>query len=250
MYYFISDVHLGVFEKEKDKEIEAKLIQLLDIISEDCTELFLVGDIFDFWFDYNTVIPTNFFRLLTKIEELNNKGLKINYLMGNHDFGHYKFFEEELGIEVIENDIERELNGKKFYISHGDGKDKKDIGYRILKKILRNKFNKLLYKYIHPDIGIKLASGSSRKSRKYTDKKNYGEYDAQKEFAKLKLENNFDYVVMGHRHRVEKYSHNSGYYINLGDWIKTPTFGRFDGKTFNLLYVDDFLKRKDKLVVV
>jgi len=252
MYYFISDVHLGFFEKDKNKKIENRLIELLDKISNDCQEIFFVGDIFDYWFDYNRVVPRDFYRILTKIEQLTSKGIKITYLMGNHDFGHYNFFQQDLGIKVIEEDIEREISNKKFFISHGDGKDKKDVGYLLLKKVLRNKFNRLLYKYIHPDLGIGIASGSSKKSRKYTSKKDYGEYDAQKEYALKKIVQGFDYVVMGHRHRVEKYYYKQGnakgYYINLGDWIKKATFGRFDGEKFDLLYVKEYLKGEEKTV--
>lgn len=244
MFYFISDLHLGVFERKKDKAREDLFIELLERISLDAETIFLVGDIFDFWFEYKTVVPAYFYRTLTAIDKLCSKGIKIEYLMGNHDFGHHDFFKKEFDIDIHREDITRELGGKKFFISHGDGKAKNDIGYRILKAILRNPVSNRMYRFIHPDIGIGVASGSSKKSRSYTDQKDFGPTDGMKDFAISKLDEGFDYVVMGHRHKAEIYPHNSSYYINLGDWINEPTFGIFDGDKFELPQVRDFLSRK------
>lgn len=163
MIYFVSDLHLGVLPRDEDKLREDKFLDFLDMIKADCERLYMVGDIFDYWFDYKTVIPKEFYRTLAKLKELSDAGIRIEYLMGNHDFGHRDFFSDELGIEVIESDIEREHNGKKFYISHGDGKADNDTGYLILRAILRNKISNKIYRFIHPDLGIGLASGSSKK---------------------------------------------------------------------------------------
>jgi UDP-2,3-diacylglucosamine hydrolase len=205
------------------------------MIKADCKKLYLVGDIFDYWFDYKTVIPKEFYRTLAKLKELSDIGIEIEYLMGNHDFGHRSFFQRELGIEVIESDIKREHNGKKFYISHGDGKADNDTGYLILRSILRNKVANLLYRIIHPDVGIAVASGSSKKSRAHTSSKEYGENEGMVNFAKKKLEEGFDYVIMGHRHKKLVLNHSGGVYINLGEWIIEPSYGKFDGEKFELI---------------
>ncbi|PKL77373.1 MAG: UDP-2,3-diacylglucosamine diphosphatase [Ignavibacteriae bacterium HGW-Ignavibacteriae-4] len=234
MIYFISDLHLGVLERTEDRKREDLFLTLMDRIKPTCEKLYLVGDIFDYWFDYKTVIPKNFYRTLAKLREFTDAGIKIEYLMGNHDFGHRSFFEEELGIEVISTDIEREHNGKKFYISHGDGKADNDTGYLILRSVLRNKISNFIYRIIHPDIGIGLASGSSKKSRSYTDTKDYGENEGMVNFAKKKIDEGFDYVIMGHRHKRLELKHGNGTYYNLGEWIHEPSYGVFDGNEFRL----------------
>lgn len=234
MIYFISDLHLGVTERKEDRKREDLFLSLMDRIMPDCEKVYLVGDIFDYWFDYKTVIPKNFYRTLAKLREFTDAGIEIEYLMGNHDFGHRSFFEEELGIAVISTDIERVHGGKKFYISHGDGKADNDTGYLILRSILRNKVANFIYRIIHPDIGIGLASGSSKKSRSYTDTKDYGENEGMINFAKKKIDEGFDYVIMGHRHKRLELKHGSGTYYNLGEWIQEPSYGTFDGKEFRL----------------
>lgn len=242
MIYFISDVHLGFFDREKDKLREDILLNFLEKISSDCTTLFIVGDLFDYWFEYKTVVPAYFYRTLNKLSELEKKGIKIEYVMGNHDFGHKTFFENELKIPIYKEDITRILSNKKFYIAHGDGKAYNDTGYLILRSILRNKFSLWLFSKLHPDFGIGLASGSSQKSRKYTDKKEFGEQDGMTDFAKNKIDDGYDFVVMGHRHKTDMVKHNLGIYVNLGDWIgKNPTFADFDGNDLKIKSVMDFL---------
>jgi UDP-2,3-diacylglucosamine hydrolase len=240
MIYFISDVHLGFKSRKEDRKTEDLLIGFLEKISADAETLVIVGDLFDFWFDYRKVIPKNFYRTLTAIGKLVEKGVKIEYIIGNHDFGHFRFFNEEYGIKPREKDIEIEYNGKKFFLSHGDGKSNNDMGYRMLKKILRFPLNQKLYRLLHPDAGIWLASGSSRKSRHYTDSKDFGKTDGLQEFAFRKIDEGFDYVIMGHRHKLEYTAHNKGFYVNLGSWMKEPYFGIFDGHSFELKSVTEF----------
>ncbi len=242
MYYFISDVHLGFYPRERERERERILINFFEKIASDCQTLFIVGDLFDYWFEYKTVIPRDYIHTLSALLSLRKKNIEIEYLMGNHDFGHKDFFQNELGIQVYRNDIERELNGKRFFISHGDGKIKNDNAYLILKKILRHPLSNKLYRLIHPDWGIKLASSSSKGSRNYTEKKNFGEIDSLMEFAKSKIGDGFDYVIMGHRHRVAIEKINNGYYINLGDWFKNIHFGKFDGEFFHLTPISALIK--------
>ncbi len=247
MIYFISDVHLGYFNHERGKQVEKLLIDLFDAISKDCKVLVIVGDLFDFWFDYKTVIPKHFFRVVSKLDELRTLGIEIIYIMGNHDFGHYKFFQQELGIEVFESDIEREFFGKKFYISHGDGKIQNDFGYLVLKSILRNKFARFLFRFIHPDLGICVAKSSSKKSRKYSSMQRNNNFDSLFEFSKKKIEQGFDFVIMGHSHKFEFKKYKNGYYLNLGDWFNSPYVGIFDGNELTFQQVAEFIENKIKV---
>ncbi|HRS01053.1 MAG TPA: UDP-2,3-diacylglucosamine diphosphatase [Bacteroidota bacterium] len=235
MIYFFSDVHLGFSSREIERKKEDLMLNFLDEISKDAEKIVIVGDFFDYWFDWNRTIPKDNYRTLAKLDELIQKKIEIEYLIGNHDFGHYRFFKENLGIVPIENDIERVFYNKKFYISHGDGKSYNDGGYRCMKRILRNKFNQRLYRLLHPDFSIWLASKSSKKSRGMTGVKNYGESDGMRDFAFKKIDEGFDYVIMGHRHKVEYLPYNSGIYINLGDWLELkPHYASFDGEILQL----------------
>ena len=247
MIYFISDVHLGVLDRHKDKLREDLLLKLLDKISLDVEKIYLVGDIFDYWFDYKTVIPKYFYRTLTKIHDIRRDVCDIEFLMGNHDFGHRDFFEKELNITVHSGDIEREHHGKKFYLSHGDGKNPEDKGYLMLKKIMRNETVLKFYMKLHPNIGITLASGSSKESRKYTDKKHFGEGDSMFDFAKTKIDEGFDYVIMGHRHKASIQTYNRGKYLNIGEWIKNPSIAAFDNNDMYLINVNEFLSENNSI---
>lgn len=243
-YYFISDVHLNFKGFESEKIQEQILVNFLEFIKKDAAELFIVGDLFDFWIEYKYVVPKGNYRLFTKISELLNHNIKITYLAGNHDFWRGTYFHDEFGIEILDKNIEREINGKKFFISHGDGLAYNDTGYRIMKKILRNKISQKLYSLIHPDIGIWLAKRTSSTSRVYTGQKDYSFRDGLKDFAMKKLEEGFDFVVMGHRHKPIKIELNSRYYINLGDWIDDFSYGIYRDKEFKLMKFFD-LKRKE-----
>lgn len=236
MIYFISDIHLGFYNRDKDRVLENQLISFLNIIQQDDT-LVIVGDLFDYWFDYQRVIPSTFYKTVQKLSELKLKGVRIVYLIGNHDFGHYKFFKEELSIEPLEDDLEIEFYGKKFYLSHGDSMTYNDGGYKILKVILRSKLAQRLYRLLHPDFGIWLASGSSRKSRQYTEIKDFGPKDGLKDFAFRKIVDGFDYVVMGHRHKLEFTPYKNGFYINLGTWLSKPVYGKFNGIKFEIVEI-------------
>lgn len=235
MIYFISDVHLGLGNIEKQKETEQAFLQFLQKIEDDCDHLYIIGDLFDYWFEYTTVIPKQYISILAAIGNWTKKGKSIDYLMGNHDFGHISFFEQEFGIHVYEDDIIREHNGKRFYLSHGDGKAYNDQGYKILKKVLRNPLSKLLFKWIHPDIGIAMAAHASKESRGYTNKKEYesNDYkDGMKDFAQNKIiQEGFDFVIMGHKHKAETVVFGNGTYINLGHWLSFPAhYAVFDGE--------------------
>ncbi|HWP81681.1 MAG TPA: UDP-2,3-diacylglucosamine diphosphatase [Bacteroidota bacterium] len=227
--YFFSDAHLGLGSKNDELAKERTIVRFLNHIGRGAAELFIVGDLFDFWFEYRTVVPKGYFRLFSALAGLTEKGVRVSYLAGNHDFWLRSYFREELGINVFLDPIERTFRGKRFYIHHGDGLLKNDTGYRILKKVLRNKVNIFLFSLLHPDITGKIAEWSSRTSRKHTSKQHYEENDMV-EFARSRINEGFDYVVMGHNHKPLYKKFGQGVYVNLGDWIDARTYAVFDGK--------------------
>jgi len=234
-YLFISDVHLGLKKNEEEKQKEELLVKFLRFAKDNCNELFILGDLFDYWFEYKRVYQKGFFKTLTALKEVTENGVKVHYLIGNHDFMHLDFFEKEIGVLLYESDISTVLNGSKFYLAHGDGLVKNDLGYKILKKILRNKFIQKMYSIIHPDLGISLASRSSKASRGHTSKKKYGEEDGLFTFAKEKIDSGFDYVLLGHLHRRSFNKYKNGFYINLGSWLDAPCYGIYKNNLFEVI---------------
>jgi len=227
-YLFISDVHLGLQSKQVEAEKEKLLVKFLEFAKENCDELFIAGDLFDYWFEYKRVYQKGNFRTFTSLQNLTEQGIKVHYFIGNHDFFHKDFFEKELGLLLYKDAKDFLLNGKKFFIGHGDGLVKNDMGYNILKKILRNPFTQWLYGIIHPDFGVWLASKTSKSSRDYTTKKDYGEEDGLLDAANRKIDDGFDYVLFGHLHKRMFKTYKNGIYINLGSWIENPCYGKFN----------------------
>ena len=234
-YLFISDQHLGLQTKEIENKKERLLVKFLKFAEDNCDELFILGDLFDYWFEYKRVYQKGFFRTLTALQDVTERGIRIHYFIGNHDFLHRDFFTKEIGIKMYEAPIEVMLNGKKFYIGHGDGLVKKDIGYRILKVILRNKFTQKLYSLLHPDIGIAIASKTSKSSRVYTKQRDYGEIDGMLNAAKQKIDEGFDYVMFGHSHERSFVEYKGGKFINLGSWIEAPCYAKFDSGELEII---------------
>ncbi|GIK21202.1 MAG: UDP-2,3-diacylglucosamine diphosphatase [Ignavibacteriota bacterium] len=229
-YLFISDIHLGLQSKETETKKERLLVKFLEFAEDNCNELFIVGDLFDYWFEYKRVYQKGYFRTLTALQNLTESGIKVHYFIGNHDFFHKDFFENEIGVQLYPEAKEFVLNDKKFFIGHGDGLVKNDLGYNILKKILRNRFIQWMYGLIHPDLGIAIASRTSKSSRDYTAKKDYGEEDGLFEAAKNFIDQGNDYVLFGHLHKRCFYNYKQGTYINLGSWIDNPCYGKFTDK--------------------
>ncbi len=244
-YYFFSDVHLGLKDKAEEKEKERKLVDFLESIRGSAEKIFIVGDLFDCWIEYRKVVPKGYYRTLAKLNEIVEDGTEINFFSGNHDFWLNTYLRDDVGLKLYNDFMETELDGKKFFITHGDGLSSGDVGYKIIKKILRNRVNQFLYSLVHPDIGVWLAEGSSKKSRLHTDDRSldrdtktpgsaHGSGGMQ-EFAEKKIAGGFDYVVMGHIHRAKDTEINAGnhtgHYITLGDWISSFTYGEYaDGK--------------------
>ncbi len=231
--YFFSDVHLGLGPKEDDRRREQEVIRFLDTVAEDGRELFILGDLFDYWFEYKSVVPKGYFRLFTKLAELRSRGITISYLAGNHDFWLKGYLTEELGITIYPDPVEKVIGGKRFYLHHGDGLLKKDTGYRILKRVLRNKVNIFLFSLLHPDFTSWIARWSSRKSRAYTSKKSF-EGNDMIEFARSKISQGIDVVIMGHNHQSMFKELDHGVYVNIGDWLVEYTYAVFDGVKIQL----------------
>jgi UDP-2,3-diacylglucosamine hydrolase len=237
--YFASDFHLGTGNYASSREREDRLVRWLDIIKADAAEVFLMGDIFDFWFEYKTVVPKGYIRFLGKLAELADTGIKLYFFKGNHDMWMFDYFERELGAVIISNELEIERNGKRFYLHHGDGLGPGDNYYKILKKIFRSKICQWLFARIHPNLGVGIANYWSRHSR-IAGKKNEERHDAQHEwlviYSKELLNTRFyDYLVFGHRHLpLDIHLNEKSRYINLGEWVNYNTYAAFDGEELTL----------------
>jgi UDP-2,3-diacylglucosamine hydrolase len=238
--YFISDVHLGLYPPEKSLEREKLLVKWLDSIKSDADDLYLMGDIFDFWHEYLKVVPRGFTRFLGKLAELSDDGVNIHFFTGNHDIWVYKYLPNEIGLTVYRKPVAKELNGLKFYLAHGDGLGRGDFGYKILKAIFTNKVLQWLFARIHPNAAMAFGqrwSKSSRFCKGYVAEpfKNDLE-EKQIVYAKEKLKTeHYDFFIIGHRHIPYdiKIDHNSRI-INLGDWINNFSYAVLDGQKLEL----------------
>ena len=237
--YFASDNHLGAPTAKESIPREKKFVKWLDSIKHDSEAIFLLGDLFDFWFEYKTVVPKGFVRVLGKLAELKDAGIDIYFFVGNHDLWMRDYFQKELNIPVFHEPQEFDINGKLFLIGHGDGLGPGDYGYKRMKKVFTFPFFKWLFRWLHPDIGVKLGHYFSVKNKLIS-----GDEDAQflgeenewlALYCRKKLtEKHYDFFIFGHRHLpLEIELNSSSTYINLGDWIQYFTYGEFM-KTFKL----------------
>jgi len=238
--YFASDNHLGAPTQEQSLPREKKFVSWLDDVKQDAAAIFLMGDMFDFWFEYKTVVPKGFTRTLGKLAEISDSGIPIYYFVGNHDLWMNGYFEEELNIPVYHHPKEFTFNDKTFFIGHGDGLGPGDKGYKRMKKVFTNPLSKWLFRWLHPDLGVKLAQYMSVKNKLISgdeDAKFLGEDNEWLvQYCKKKQEEKHrDYYVFGHRHLPLNINiSETSKYINLGDWIHYYTYGVFDGETMEL----------------
>ncbi len=239
--YFLSDFHLGAPDYDSSLIREKKVVAFLESIRHDAAEIFIVGDIFDFWYEYKKVVPKGYVRLLGKLAELTDTGIAIHVFVGNHDMWMSGYFEKELNIPVYHHPQSFTRNGKRFYIGHGDGLGPEDHGYKFIKKVFRNPVCQWLFGQLHPTWGIGLANYFSRKSREKTGSSDEHFLGEDKEWLiiyskEILQKEHYDYFVFGHRHLpLNCELPNNSRYINLGDWIRTFTYAVFDGKDVALL---------------
>ncbi|MEO6813152.1 MAG: UDP-2,3-diacylglucosamine diphosphatase [Ginsengibacter sp.] len=242
--YFLSDFHLGSPNYPASLLREKRIVKFLDEIKNDAEVIFIVGDLFDFWYEYNKVVPKGFVRILGKLAELTDSGIIIKFFVGNHDMWMNGYFEKELNIEVFYEPVEFNFNGKKFLIGHGDGLGPGDHRYKFIKKVFRNKISQGFFGMLHPSLGIGLANYFSQKSRTAAEKEDEKFLGEDKEwlitYCRERLEKaHFDYFIFGHRHLPINFRLNEvSVYINLGDWIRHFSYAVFDGENLSLKYFE------------
>lgn len=238
--YFASDFHLGVPDLAESIQREKKIVKWLESIKKDAAALFLLGDIFDFWFEYKKAIPKGFIRIQGKLAELSDEGLPIFIFPGNHDLWMNDYLSNELKISIFHVPLALQVGGKRFLIGHGDGLGPGDKTYKILKKIFRSSIAQWFFKWIHPDIGITLAQKWSKSSRISNLKDGEQFKGEDQEFLltwckQIETKTHHDYYIFGHRHLVlnlEAGQHSR--YINLGEWVSQSPFAIFDGHQMEL----------------
>lgn len=238
--YFISDMHLGLYPAAKSREREKVLVEWLHSIKEEMKELYLLGDIFDYWFEFRKVVPRGFVRFLGTLAELADSGVKIHFFIGNHDIWTFNYLQQEIGLTIHTENYIFEKSGKKFFIGHGDGLGKKEFGYRLMNRCFKNKFLQWCFSRVHPNLNLQLGLWWSKQSRyakglvaepfKGVDKEDqtiYAKKILQKDF--------FDYFIFGHRHLPYDVKINDKTRVlNTGDWISYFTYTVFDGESLSL----------------
>lgn len=245
--FFASDFHLGVDARLTSAERERQLCRWLDSIAAEAEAIYLVGDLFDFWFEYKTVIPKGYSRLMGKLAALRDAGIPIYVFTGNHDLWMFGYFEQELDIPVYRKPIQREIHGKTFFIGHGDGLGPGDIGYKRMKKVFMHPFSQWLFGWLHPDLGIRIANFSSKTSRTATPPEERAWLGGNREwllqYCNRKVENGIepDYFIFGHRHLPIDWQLKNGRsrYLNLGEWLHHCSYIVFDGDTLEIRFFEN-----------
>ena len=261
--YFLSDFHLGAPNQASSLEREKLLVQFLGEIQKDAAEIFIVGDMFDFWYEYRKVVPKGYVRLLGKLAGLSDAGIALHFFVGNHDMWMRDYFQKELNIPVYFKPQEFERNGKIFLIGHGDGLGPGDHGYKRLKKVFRNPVSKWLFGIFPPRLGMGLANYLSRRSRVQTGSSEEIFLGEEKEWLiiyckEVMAKKKIDFFVFGHRHLAIDYrlpsplstlgrgdGGEASRYINLGDWIRYYTYAVFDGEKLEL---KSYRGKDDKII--
>lgn len=244
--YFASDFHLGADARLSSRERERQIVRWLNQIQADADQIFLVGDVFDYWFEYQKVVPKGFVRLLGKLAELRDAGIPIYFFTGNHDMWMFRYFEEELDIPVFRQPQIFEIEGKTFFIGHGDGLGPGDFGYKFIKGVFSNPLCQWLFERLHPNFGIWLMRFWSGKSREYTAPEESGFLGETREwlvaYCHRKLTTQYaDFFVFGHRHLPIDFTLNNAKsrYINLGDWLHHNSYAVFDGKNMEIRFFEN-----------
>ncbi|MEJ2883782.1 UDP-2,3-diacylglucosamine diphosphatase [Pedobacter sp. GR22-6] len=241
--YFASDFHLGSPDFEKSRLREDRIVRWLNFIEPTCSELFLMGDVFDFWFEYKMVVPKGFVRLQGKLAQMSDAGIKIYFFKGNHDMWVNDYFKKEMGLTIISDEFVMERAGKQFFLHHGDGLGPGDRKYKFLRKIFRNPLCQWLFGLVPPQIGIGIANAWANHSRAASKAEEVYmglENEWLAVYAKEQLKKqHYDYFIFGHRHLPLDLDLGSGSrYINTGEWLKSYSYAEFDGKELSLKYFE------------
>ncbi len=244
-YYFASDFHLGIDARLSSLEREKQIIRWLEKISSDAEEIYFVGDLFDYWFEYQQVVPKGFSRFIGKISELRDQGIPITFFTGNHDMWMFSYFTEEFGIPVLREPVKKEINGKKFIIGHGDGLGPGDHGYKFIKRVFANKLCQWAFARVHPNLGVSIMKYWSNRSRSANrEEKAFLGKDKEwlVQYAEETIQHeDIDFFIFGHRHLPIDYTLSNGKsrYINLGDWLEFNSYAKFDGQELKLLFFEN-----------
>jgi UDP-2,3-diacylglucosamine hydrolase len=226
--FFLSDCHLGLNRSVLEREREARVVRFLDALDPRTDSLVIVGDLFDFWFAYRRAIPRGGFAVLSALHALRRQGMAVTFVGGNHDFWSLPFLEDELGLEVADGVLIRSIQGRRFFIAHGDGLGSGDHGYKLLKRVLRNPVAIALYRLLHPDFGIWLATWSSHASRE-SQTIDPGLADRMfDEVAAPAFAAGHDVVVLGHVHLPTLREEGGKAMAILGDWVENYTYLRVE----------------------
>lgn len=245
MIYFASDFHLGIDARLASEQREKELVAWLDMIQSDADEIYLVGDIFDFWFEYKRVIPKGFLRLLGKLAELRDAGIVLHIFTGNHDMWMFDYLEKELDLAIYRHPIRKEINGKKFLIGHGDGLGPGDHGYKFIKKVFANRWCQMAFGLIPPYFGMSLAHFWSRKSRENNrEVRDFLGHDNEwlVQYCERKsASEEIDFFIFGHRHLPIDVTLSNGKsrYINLGEWMNFNSYAQFDGQDISIHFYNN-----------
>lgn len=239
--YFASDFHLGINGIETSSHREKQIVRWLEQIEQDADEIYLVGDLFDYWFEYRSVVPRGFVRLLGKMAAIRDRGIPIHVFTGNHDMWMFDYLQEEIGVTLHKSPVMQTYHGKQFLIGHGDGLGPGDHGYKLIKRIFAHPLCQWLFARIHPNTGIRLMKYFSGKSRAMDGRQDTflgpdGEWLVQ--FCEETIQTKkVDFFIFGHRHLPLDYTLSNGVsrYINLGDWLQYYTYAVFDGDSLQLL---------------
>ncbi|MDQ3048477.1 MAG: UDP-2,3-diacylglucosamine diphosphatase [Bacteroidota bacterium] len=238
--YFASDFHLGVPSYEKSLEREKRIVKWLDEIKSHAAEIYLMGDVFDFWFEYRQTAPKGFIRLLGKIAEITDSGIPVTLFTGNHDMWMFDYLPKEIGVTIHRGPITKTYNNKKFYLGHGDGLGPGDNGYKFIKKVFASPFCQWLFARLHPNFGMGMAHYWSHTSRASNGTKDETFHGEEKEWLaiyskEILQKEHFDYFIFGHRHLpMDIKLNDKSRYINLGEWINYDSYAVFDGENLEL----------------
>ena len=242
--YFASDFHLGIPDAQSSLEREKKLVRWLESVRHDAHAIFLMGDLFDFWFEYKTVVPKGYVRFLGKITEITDSGIPVHVFRGNHDIWAFDYLEKECGATLYRLPVIKTFNNRKFFLSHGDGFGPGDKGYKMLKKVFEFPLNQWLFRWLHPDLGTRMALFFSRRSRLANEAREHKAPDGTKteklplwHFANDMLAKypDINYFIFGHNHLMRKASINdTTEFMLLGDWINFFSYATFDGENIEL----------------